>query len=468
MKDSQSKPTNPKVSILFSLAVFGIFLFVINYWITNIYPSWGKTPGHSRDDVFYDSIGYNLANGKGFAIDFQDPDWLAAYSEDDPDASWIFNIEAAGQTTARAPGFPYFVSWVYHAYGRDFDKVRLANMFALAFGLAFLIWCVQSYYGYLAAILSLVLMSADFAIMSSPGKVVSEPLGTGLFAITFALGIWAWNACLTKNSTPWRWAMVGLFFALTLLVRSTLIGWLFQIGGLLIVSVLVKLIRKRNPKKLIQGGFLFLVVVILVCVPWWNRNCQVSGVFTPFGSASSIGFVGGFSEEALRNNGNWSLQAVADRQAQTMREREMTQLTLPQQEFVMGEDSRAEGFKWIQENTDIMPKLSAMKAANHLAITGHENLTIQILNGLLLFGTVVGIYGTWRRLGFWIALVTILSIITTMLTWSHHGRFAIPIRPIWHVGCALGILYVWWPAFRKRQALVQNVNHRDESSVGPR
>lgn len=66
-----------------------------------------------------------------------------------------------------------------------------------------------------------------------------------------------------------------------------------------------------------------------------------------------------------------------------------------------------------------------------------------LVNGMLFFGAIIGC-ATWRwPFGFWIAAIVSVSLLTTMLTWPHYGRYSIPIRPLIHVACAVGTVNFW-------------------------
>ena len=109
----------------------------------------------------------------------------------------------------------------------------------------------------------------------------------------------------------------------------------------------------------------------------------------------------------------------------------------------MGQYSRAKGNEWAKRNLPLLPKLMFGKALNHLALINQSHMIVHWLNGLILFGAAIGCGVTWKRMGFWIALILFLSLATTMLTWSHFGRYLIPIRPLIHIASAIGTVYFW-------------------------
>jgi hypothetical protein len=53
------------------------------------------------------------------------------------------------------------------------------------------------------------------------------------------------------------------------------------------------------------------------------------------------------------------------------------------------------------------------------------------------------LFASRQSFGWWVAVVIGMSVVTTMLTWSHYGRYSIPIRPLIQVGSAIGTFAFW-------------------------
>lgn len=113
----------------------------------------------------------------------------------------------------------------------------------------------------------------------------------------------------------------------------------------------------------------------------------------------------------------------------------------------MGQDSTAAAKAWAEANWSKLPQLVGMKMLSHLGFY-HQPPLLQLVNGLILFGAVLGCWSTRHSLGRWIALIVLLSLVTTGLTWSHYGRYSIPFRPLLHIACGLGTVYLWSSIFR--------------------
>ncbi len=413
----------------------------MGFWSYATSGSLAPMPGAEKDDVFYESIAYNLAHGNGFSLNFDDPQWQEPYRENNTDGrnDWIFDAKVAGPTTTRGPGFPFAASLIYRALGRQWAWVYLLNACCLGIGLSWLIVFTVRRFGFLIGCFALVTLCCDFAVLRTATQFMSDSIGTGCIAILFCLVVAA-----SGRINTWQWFVVGIVFGATLLVRTVLTAWLMQIIVVSLLICVVQMTRGKSWMVLAWSAVAFLIPVVIMNAPWWNRNIAVTGHFAPFGTAGSIGTAGGFSDGAYANFGNWDLPKVVEVQRETIEKHDLSGLSLPQQEFLMGQESKGVAWKWISEkrNWIKMPVLFVGKALNHLGLVGHA-FPLVVINGLLLFGAVLGCLFDRRRFGFWIAAFVFMSLATTVLTWSHYGRYSIPIRPLLHVGCAIGTIQLW-------------------------
>lgn len=428
------------VSLLISMAV----------WMNIRGISMDDPPGGSRrDNVFYDNIGLHLSQGKGFVVDFKNQQWLKTY-ENDPRNNWIFKSRLEGPTAKRAPGYPYCLSVLYRVLGRNWVFVRIFNYLVLAAGLTTLVVVLRKHLGTPIASVTAGSLLFDFAILGTAGELMTEPLTTGLFSVTFAAVIWAWSKTdygidsADRRGGSWRWAVVGILFALTALVRSNFYAWLIQLLVLSIVWLVFLIWRKRHVRTFAGGLVAFLLAVSLICFPWWARNCYVTGNFAPFGTAGSSGLVGGYSDGALEKYGNWDVRSAADCAARfrDANYAELAKMSLAEQEYLIGQQSQLETRAWIIENWRQVPLLMTYKALNHLRLIRQPTWNIA-LNVFLLSLAAIGCVAYWRQFGFWVVLVVFLSTAATMLTWSGLGRYSVPMRPVIQCAVGAGTVYIW-------------------------
>jgi len=405
-----------------------------------------QPPGVTRDDVYYDNIAFNLNKGTGFSLDFADKEWLIPYGEhfDTVDRRWIFTTHVRGPTTSRAPVYPWLVAKSYSAFGRRWDIIRVFQIVLLPIVLStFLVWCGLRIGNPWLAPVAAVTLCGDYGVLSPAGQIMTESTGILTILATLVLLDRAGRRGGTAN-----WIASGIAFGVSLLVRSTLVGWLFLAGAGWIGLLLVRMVRRQSVRHFALDGICFFVAVAAVCSPWWYRNCSISKQFEPFGSAGSIGMFGGYSDGCVALQGNWDLDSALVAERAAVRARGFNDLTLPEQEHLIGEESKFRAKEWIFKNVSKLPLLMLQKGLNHLAVINQIHWGVGLANMLLVGATLAGCWLGRKSVGQWIMIATLLSLGTTMLTWSHYGRFAIPIRPFWHVACAISIVSFWGMVFR--------------------
>ena len=443
------------INVLFIPTFFVSLLIAMAVWMNIRDISMDDPPGGSRrDNVFYDNIGLHLAQGKGFVLDFENPHWLKTY-ENDSRNNWVFRSKLAGPTAKRAPCYPYCLSVLYRVFGRDWVIVRIFNYLALAAGLTILVAVLRKHFGSPIAAVTAACLLFDFAILGMAGELMAESLATGLFSVTFAAVIWAWSGTDSgdtnddRRAGSWRWAVVGILFALTALVRSNFYGWLILLVLLSVLWLTFLVLRKRFVRPFAGGMVAFLLAASLICFPWWARNCNVTGNLAPFGTAGTTGLVGGYSDGALENYGNWDVGSAADCGARfgNTHYAELAKMSLAEQEYLIGQQSLRESRAWAIENWRQVPLLMTYKALSHLRLIQQPDWNIA-LNAVLLILAAVGCIAYWRQFGFWVVIIVFLSTAATMLTWSGLGRYSVPMRPVIQCAVGAGMVCVWVQAIK--------------------
>lgn len=407
-------------------------------------------PGSMGDDVYFENIGWQLSQGRGVSFDFTDSDWRASYQAANRDGvnDWILKLEHRGATSSRSPGLPYLIAAVYSIFGREFLVVRLVVLTMMAAASAWLVQCVARQFGWLAAVLGLATLLLDGFVWRTAGQFMSE--GPAV-AITVVLCGWVWQLSSSREPQRWGtrlgWLGTGLLFGLGILVRANMNAWLLLIVSGLAVLIGLRVVRRRHWRAMFLAALLFGSGVAVVAVPWWIRNCQVTGGFAPTGTSGSFGLVGGYCDAAFADFGNWDIEASVASQEKTLARPGVRELPLARQEYLMGRDSTAAAEEWAKANWNKLPQLVGMKMLSHLGFY-RQPLGLMVLNGLILFGAALGCWKMRRGLGLWIALIVLLSLVTTGLTWPHYGRYSIPFRPLLHIACGVGTVYFWTEAIR--------------------
>ncbi len=453
-------------AIGFAILALVVLYMSAHHWSIAELTALDDWPGEMQDEVFFDQLAYTLQAQDKLAMDFGDLPWLQSYIDRNKigQYDWVYELQGSGVTTSRAPGFPYVLAWCYDFFGREFTHIRRLNLIALALGLTFLAMTVRKYAGWFAGIIAVALLCMDMFVMRTGGQIMPEAISTALTAVTFAMLIRAWNHPRELERPGWRWFVIGVLFGAMTLFGFQPVFWLLQLVVLGAIAILFSLLRRPRGKTdkdiadpgilsravgkrigtiaILQSAGLFLFGVILVAAPWWVRNIRESGQFAPLGSEVGIGMVGGYCDDAFENQGNISLTAVQQNHDDVMSgsEGDLSEMERPRIELIIARSSTNRALAWSGDHAARLPQLMLMKAGSHLVpdATGLPGW-LSIANLALLAFALIGCVVAWRKIGAWLGLMILLSLVTTMLTWSDHGRLSIPIRPLIDVAAAVGL-----------------------------
>ncbi len=422
------------------------------FWARMEFGSIAEPPGKQRDDVYYENIAFNLAAGNGFALDFASEDWRQPYRDANRDGSneWIFRIKAAGPTATRPPVWPILMAGSYQLCGRRFDVLRWMNIGSVSIGLTLLLCTLFRFYGPATAIMAAITISLDFAVMRTAGQLMTEAIAIAWMAILFSIGA---RMFFTRDNSgrgrhhAWQWAILGITLGLYSMIRTNAIGWICLAVVFGAAYCVFKMLKHQDWKSVIVRLSCLLLGVAIVAGPWWARNCFVTGHFQPFGTAAGIGVAGFYSDRAFEGGGIWDLDAVHQAQQNAFENHDVAGLTLAQQEYLIGIEGRRLAGDWIAENPGKLPQLFLIRIGDHLGILSGFHPALIGVNLLILFGALIGMIFD-RQWGRWIAVVWLLSLMVTVLTISHQGRYSIPIRPLLHVACAIGTVWFWTMVWR--------------------
>lgn len=437
-------------ALVFAGFVFWFGLAAVG-WVAVSGESWSDPPGSMGDDVYFENIGWNLANERGFYHDFRDEAWRDPFERrrDAPRFQWVLYLQHQGPTTSRAPGYPMFIAGVYSLFDRDFQAVRIVQTVLLVAAAAWLGTIIFRDWGWVAAGLFGLFLGGDYFVWRTCGQLMSEAVGTaGLMLLVIAA-----REVMRAGADSWQkwafsWLAIGALFGVVALVRANLNAWLLLFCAGATGWLVWRRLRRRPVARWSAACSAFLIGAIVVSAPWWIRNCRVTDGFAPFGTSGSFGLVGGYCDQAYRDFGNWSLERSLECQQQAIQQPGFDKKTLAQQEYAMGKLSVQLARQWAVENWQRLPTLMAMKAISHLGFY-RRPAGLMVINALLLFGFAFGVWADRDGLGRWMALALALSLVTTMLTWPHYGRYSLPLRPLIHAGAAIGTVWFWSNVFRR-------------------
>ena len=445
MSNAIEQPANPKHSIRKNAIVFAfatMFFLLITCTLSRSGEFADPPAPWNVDGIFYDNIAFNINREQGFAVDLFAQPWREAYLPSEPpdgghvdsNYAWLGPVKGTGPTALRSPAYPYALSVIYRTFGHRYDVARIFGCIFVSLGLAVLLTFSASRWGYLSALIAATTLPIDYSIMLAAGTLATESLAILIFAITFLLVVNAY-----ERSSVLLWAIAGFSFAALMLTRG-----IWSLGYLILIVSLVAFwippIRSRlglfQQKHLVA----FLAVATIVAMPWWIRNCQTTGHFTPFGTAGSCGFVAAYCDESLDDHGQWQAEVFTRNQIEVNKTVDMDTIKLAELEYITGQQSMRKTKAWCLANWNQIPQLMWYRGLSHW---GFYNPSVprplQIANiWLIVVGLAGCFFATGKSKGVFI-VVLLIDTSLVMLAWEHLGRYAIPIRPVVHIGYGLAI-----------------------------
>ena len=442
MSDKQVHSLKERATVF--LIAFAVMLCATIVWTLNRGSSLDDPPSTwNVDGVFYDNIAHHLNAGDGFYVDLQTRSWRANYiatdtvTADEGEYAWLIPVKGTGPTTLRSPAYSFLLSKIYQSFGHRYDVARVFGCVFASLGLALLLAFSVCRWGYMPAIIAGFTLMVDFSVMQSAGTLATESLAILVFAVTFIFIISAY-----EKPSHFRWAIAGASFAALMLTRGIWnLGLLVMIAGMSVF--LIPQIRNRLEFLSAKHLFTFLAIATIFASPWWIRNCMMTEHFTPFGTAGSCGFVGGYCDESLADYGQWQLAPFHRNQLEVQKNVDMDTIDLAKLEYMTGQASLQKTKSWIWGNWTKLPELMLYRGLSHWGLFNPS--VPRILQAANVWLVVVGLAGcvffTGRLRGIFI-VVLLLDCLLIMLTWEHLGRYAIPIRPVVHLGYGLAITAV--------------------------
>lgn len=454
------------------------------------------------DGPDYENIGYQLLQGNGWSFDWTDPGWRAPYlkaeenksvhplpaligavgGSQEPASYYIQLSRRAGPTptTGRPPLLPTLIAGVYCVLERGpvaFAAVRLLLASCLAMGGAIAVamsariasaLTVRTWPVSLAAVTTLVLACLDRTLRSYATDFLTEPLAL------LIVQLWLWCICLlvgafdqeptwgTRGASPARLralaTLSGILLGLLIFARSTIVLWLPAVW-LLLTWLLC--LRHRTAEA--NGGpdddsradrragtvggvrhalpiaSRVLAVCLIVCTPWWLRNCVVLDAAMPLGTQGPVTLLGGYSDESLARWGEWRSEPEIRLRERLASDLSMeSEAALVRHEVRVAQEASREVRSWIARHVGDLPKLAWMRLVNEWnPYTGRALLwKLAALLGLaflcLRLPRAAGVLGG----------VLLINSLMVMAVYSVGGRFLIPTYGILYSLAGIGVMSV--------------------------
>ena len=392
----------------------------------------GVPPGRG-DGVGYDNIAFNLAQGHGFSVDWDNPEWRQPYEQHNSNHDYDYLLARTGRwrTTFRPPAFPLLIAGNQVLFGRQFVTVRITNVLFLAGALCLVAALASRLIGPLCAVLVPALGLADRHTLAYSGAIMTESLA--LFAVV--LLIWLLARLLDRPSGG-NAALAGAALGFALLGRSIFILWypLLAVAVFLLVSHAQP---SRNTRRALALAALFLAVAVAVPAPWGARNCIVLGTFMPLGTQGGMTLAGGYSDAAWRSGkGNWVQAGSWGLYASLERSEPYRALPGHLQERERARAGAEYASEWIKRNPEKIPVLAWRRLRDLMRPRdGYDAALLTLALG--------GLLSRWRdplvRL---LAGLVAINALAVMAACSAHARYLFPVRGCLYVLAAVGLVSV--------------------------
>ncbi|MFN7842544.1 MAG: hypothetical protein ACK5YR_07100 [Pirellula sp.] len=442
-----------------------VVLIPVYSWFL-IHSDWlQRPPKPVGDGICYESIGYSLYSGLGFFEDYQSTEWRSLYGKDSAYADLLERSEQRViPATGRPPVLPAMIATAYVFFDRTpsaFMWIRfglgscLALSGAMAAGMTALLlrhFTKSVTASFLGAMTTIGLAASQNTLKEYITDFLTEPVALFFLQALITLVVIRWfrmrdvgasrsanaeasivSGIASGHMVTWRWAIpIGLSMGMTVLTRSMFVFWL---PGLLCLQYLIE--RGTRGERLIWstkvGG-----VCLIACMPWWIHNCVSLGRFMPLGTQGAVAMLGGYSDEAYRDMGNWSYEPeLALRRAIKPRLLELANDT--DREIAVSQEASVVLRKWVAANTAKLPSLFVMRAVTHW---NPYNGKAALWKVLVVMGSIWVVL-SYPGLRWWILGLPVVSTLVVMGLYETGGRFLVPLYGHLFMLGGLSVGLVW-------------------------
>lgn len=385
------------------------------------------------DEPDYDSIAWELSQGRGFSVNYLDPEFRRPYEA--AAASPLYRLESRrqGVTTYRPPLFPWAVAAGNVLFGRQFWAMRVLN--AAAMGLCCGLLCAAISRSFctraaLAAGLIFVVLDSRTRLYASAFLTESlAALGVALLAVVLVHGV---------GRRVWQTALAGLVTGFMILTRPMFILWLPWL-----VAIIVLTVRRKEAAatwiRATQHGLAYLAIALLVLLPWGIRNCVTLQRFMPLGSQAAIELSAAWGDGAWAHRGEWRRAQPVDFFEPDPAESR----SLAEREVAAADESVARARDWIVAHPGKAAALIPIKIFQEFR---PKDWSQAVLLGLAFIGAVSGCRVARDReicchdmaIGFTFVAAQALGV---GLTWSvPESRFVVPLLFVEHFFAVAGLM----------------------------
>ena len=440
----QLRPMGQVACFIFLAALVGnvVSIYMFGYW---------DLPPKNRDGVDYESIAWNLYEGRGYGHAWEDPGFREPYEAYHATGRYDQHLSRRGSyspTAYRPPMLPMILAGIYQGVGRSFLAWRLFNCAVVAGAMTLAVLVVWRLVGPVPAMITGGFALFDPILKKYAGYFLTE----GLACLGVMMLVWSLIR-LYEHRRVYHAALVGVVMGGLVLVRSLFVLW-YPLGLGLVVWCWVcgRWAHhtsgdggwRANRQGLGWAVTAFVAFALAVPTPWWVRNCIVLDSFMPLGTQGGAGLPGGYSDAAMSHYGHW----VADEASYTLyRQPEGIDVPGIVQERELAIAGQEKALAWIVSHPFEVVLLAVYKLFN---LWSQPRIYSVLLLGMACLGL------GWARVHsvLWLcwSLVAYNSLVAMLTYVGGGGRFLIPIQLVLHVLVGVGLWRFgeWMEARKKR------------------
>lgn len=420
------------------LLFFGLaYLFcLVGFAIANHAATRGMTlpPGSaSSDPARYVNLGWNLSQGRGFSLDYGNPELRARYEQSNlhGEFDYLLRRNYRGVTTFTPPGYPMLLAGLFTTVGCRPNLARWLSTALMAFACALAASMALARAGPVAGAVTLLGLTLDGRVQYFAGEAHAEAFAAAV--LTTILYLWY----RTPRAAP---IILGLLSGGLILIRSNYLLWLPFAAAILLWSL------KDQPREVrvgrIKSAGLYSAALILVVTPWMVRNCLVMGRIEPLPTNGRIGLVGAYCDASFENWGCFSSATLYKTMNSLAEDPALAKALVREREAVAADRGQRQALAWIAQNWHSkLPLLMGMRCLNHLQMypwrsNNYYPYPLRLLVLILLVTSILtAAPGSLERQ---VGLVLAVDLIVVAFTWAIEGRFLVPLWPILYLVIGLG------------------------------
>ncbi len=405
------------------------------------------------------NIAWNLAHGRGYSVNWDDPAWRATYIAHSRPSLFLDMILArtgSHPTMSRPPLMSLLVAAIIKIYPTHaFLGWRLLDAALFSLATCLLTASAKIALGNPAAIIVLAITLLDpMRSKVIPGWWTEGMAFDFLAALIYLIAV--------GRNQPARRAILlsGILLGLLCLDRSFFI----------ILLPLLALVLGQATVGRISAAITILIIALVIQSPWWIRNLHLAHQM-PLGTQGGFNLPDEYSDHAIEVRGGWDGDGmgwvwthrpdatpeeiaghlppqVAIMRPDHPRAAAATYATMCESldtEIAVAKIGTSAGLTWIKSHPLQLPELFVMKIVTQI---GYDRWWIGALSALTAVGLLLS-----RPSRFPLSLVAIICIYIAGIGLTHAmpGRFLVPILPPLYVLAAAGIV-----AIANRAGLLQS------------